>query len=44
MYTAWGLLSLGESEAITGLYVWCRQEGEKKLTWLKAMADHAAGR
>lgn len=44
MYTAWAFLSLGESEAITGLYVWCRQEGDRKLPWLKPIADHAGGR
>lgn len=44
MYMAWALLSLGESEAIAGLFVWCRQDAEKKFLWLKPIADHAGGR
>lgn len=44
LHVAWALYKLKEAEAVQGLYVWCRDIVGCKILYLKALADHAAGR
>jgi PI-3-kinase-related kinase SMG-1 len=44
MYVCWALCKLREPEAIQGLYVWCKDVAERKITWLKAASEQAQGR
>lgn len=43
-YVSCAFCNLKESEAIKGLYVWCRNVANVKLSYLIALSDQAAGR
>ncbi|XP_035229827.1 serine/threonine-protein kinase SMG1-like, partial [Stegodyphus dumicola] len=38
------LIQMHCPEAVLGLYVWCKESFNRKLTWIKASVDCAAGR
>ncbi|XP_055937546.1 serine/threonine-protein kinase SMG1-like isoform X2 [Argiope bruennichi] len=38
------LILLHSPEAILGLYIWCKENFNRKFTWIKASVDCAAGR
>lgn len=44
MSLAWALLRNGESDALTGLYIWSRNVTNRRYGWLKPAADQAAGK
>lgn len=44
LQVGWALLKLKQSEAIQGLYAWCRDIAGVKFPYLKALADQAAGK
>jgi hypothetical protein len=35
---------LKQADALTGVYSWCKDVMGKKLLWIKAMVEKAAGR
>lgn len=44
LQVGWALFKLKQSEAILGLYVWCRDIIGIKFMYLKALADQASGK
>lgn len=44
LQVGWALFKLKQSEAILGLYVWCRDIIGLKFTYLKGLADQASGK
>ncbi|KAL4241086.1 Serine/threonine-protein kinase smg1 [Mactra antiquata] len=43
-YLCVALCHLGDTDAVNGLYAWCKDVIGRKFTWIKAAADKAAGR
>ncbi len=44
MYAVQALVELRCSEPILGLYAWCKEVLNKKMTWIKAAAELAQGK
>lgn len=44
MYMVNALVEMRCPEAVMGLYTWCKDILNKRLTWIKAMAELALGR
>ncbi|KAJ8935611.1 hypothetical protein NQ318_017349 [Aromia moschata] len=42
MFVTLALLHLKETEALYGLYVWCKTNAGKRFSWIKCAADQAA--
>ncbi len=42
-YLASALTRLGDSDALLGLYLWCRKKLNKKFRWIKCLADIVGG-